>query len=210
MGARISAVLVAAMFVLNGTAFALTDEEFAIVQKVAHEYLSNVPESGYHLMADDILKKIQAGDTSMVIVDVRMPKEKKYDQGHLPGAIYIGYKEIANPENLAKLSKDKDIIVHCDTGHEQNKALSALRMLGYRAFDMKWGYMSWKSLPPTGMTLKAIENSILHEYPVEKSVAILNTHPVEETPYNPQVIEGYIPNNHPVENATDNPMVSVR
>jgi rhodanese-related sulfurtransferase len=169
MRTRISTVLVAAMFVMNGTAFALTAEEFQTVQKVANEYLNSVPENGYHIMAEDVLKRIQAKDPNLVIVDVRMPKEKKYDQGHLPGAIYMGFKEIAKAENLAKLPKDKDIIVHCDTGHEQNKALSALRMLGYNAFDMKWGYMAWKSLPPTGMTLKAIEGSILNNNPVERS-----------------------------------------
>ena len=97
-----------------------------------------------------------------------MPKEKKYDQGHLPGAIYIGFKEIAKSENLMKLPKDRDIIVHCDTGHDQNKVLTVLRMLGYNAYDLKWGYMSWKTAVPTGKTLHAIEGSIMNNYPVEK------------------------------------------
>lgn len=168
MKKRILAVVMAALLLLAGSAFALTDEEYKTVQKVANEYMSNVPADGYHVMAEDVLKRIQAGDKNLVIVDVRMPKDKKYEQGHLPGAIYIGFKEIAKPENLAKLPKYKDIIVHCDTGHEQNKALSVLRMLGYKAYDMKWGMMSWKTLPPTGLTLKAIEGSILNNYPVEK------------------------------------------
>ncbi len=168
MKKRILTVGMAALLVLAGSAFALTDEEYKTVQKVANEYMSNVPADGYHVMAEDVLKRIQAGDKNLVIVDVRMPKDKKYDQGHLPGAIYIGFKEIAKSENLAKLPKDKDIIVHCDTGHEQNKALSVLRMLGYKAYDMKWGMMSWKTLPPTGLTLKAIEGSILNNYSVEK------------------------------------------
>ena len=168
MKKRILVLAIAAVFILTGGAFALTDEEYRTVQKVANEYMSNVPADGYHIAAEDVLKRTQAGDKNLVIVDVRMPKDKKYDQGHLPGAIYIGFKEIAKPENLARLPKDKDIIVHCDTGHEQNKALSVLRMLGYRAYDMKWGMMSWKTLPPTGLTLKAIEGSILSNYPVEK------------------------------------------
>lgn len=165
---RMLAVLVTAISILNGTAFALTDEEYKTVQKVANEYLSNMPADGYHIMAEDILKRIQTGDNNFVIVDIRLPKDKKYDQEHLPGAIHIGLKEIARPESLAALPKDKDIIVHCDTGHEQNKALTVLRMLGYKAYDMKWGFMSWKTLPPTAQTLKAIEGSILNNYPVEK------------------------------------------
>lgn len=168
MRKRILALTVATLFILTGITFALTDDEYKIVQKAANEYMSNVPSDGYHVMAADVLKRIQSGDKNMLIVDVRMPKDKKYDQGHLPGAIYIGFKEIAQPDNLAKLPKDKDIIVHCDTGHEQNKALSVLRMLGFKAYDMKWGMMSWKTLPPTGLTLQAIEGSMLNNYPVEK------------------------------------------
>ncbi|RPI36978.1 MAG: rhodanese-like domain-containing protein [Nitrospiraceae bacterium] len=168
MKKRVFLVVMTVLLVLAGSAFALTDEEYRTVQKVANEYMSNTPPDGYHIMAEDVLKRIQAGDKNLVIVDVRMPKDKKYDQGHMPGAIYIGFKEIAKPENLGKLPKDKDIIVLCDTGHEQNKVLSVLRMLGYKAYDMKWGMMSWKTLPPTGLTLKAIEGSILNTYPVEK------------------------------------------
>lgn len=168
MKAWILVSVVAASLILAGTAFALTGEEYKTVQKIADEYMSNVPADGYHIAAEDVLKRLQAGDKNLVIVDVRMPKDKKYDQGHLPGAIYIGFKEIAKPENLAKLPTDKDVIVHCDTGHEQNKVLSVLRMLGFKAYDMKWGMMSWKTLPPTGLTLKAIEGSILTSYPIEK------------------------------------------
>ena len=161
-------LLTGILFILSGVAFALTDEEFKVIQKVADEFLSNEPANGYHISAEDVLKRIESGKKDFVIVDTRLPKDKKYDQGHLPEAVHIGFKDIAKPENLAKLPKDKDIIVHCDTGHDQNKALTVLRMLGYRAYDLKWGYMSWKTEKPTGLTLKAIEGSILNNYPVEK------------------------------------------
>jgi len=136
------------------------------LQKAADDFLSNLPDNGYHVMADDVLNLINSGK-DFVIVDVRMPKEKKYDQGHLPGAIHIALKELAKPENLAKLPMDKDIIVHCDTGHEQNKALTILRLLGYKAYDMKWGMMSWNAdLPPTKATQEAIAGGV--GKPIEK------------------------------------------
>jgi rhodanese-related sulfurtransferase len=159
-----------AVILVSGTvtAQALTVEESKVITKAANEYLSTIPEDGYHLSAAAVNDRIKSAKNDFIIIDVRMPKAKRYDQGHLPGAVYIGFKELATPENLAKLSKDKDLIVYCDTGHESNKALSALRLLGYRAFDMKWGYMSWKTATPTGMTLKAIEGSIANDYPIEK------------------------------------------
>lgn len=161
-------LIISLMFSLIGSAFALTEEEYKIIQRVGNEFLINIPADNYLVMAEDLLKRIQSGDKNFVIVDVRIPKEKKYDKGHIPGAIYINFKEIAKPENLAKLPKDKDIILYCDTGHTMSMALAVLRMLGYRAYALKWGMMSWKALPPTGFTLNAIADSILKDYPIEK------------------------------------------
>jgi rhodanese-related sulfurtransferase len=168
MTRKVNILLAALILFFAGSAFAANDSDFAAIQKAAYQFLSTEPENGYHLPAEDVSKRISAGKNDFIIVDVRMPKEKKYDQGHLPGAIYIGFKEIAKPENLAKLPKDKDIIVYCDTGHDQNKVLTTLRMLGYNAYDLKWGYMSWKTAIPTGKTLQAIQGSIMNNYPIEK------------------------------------------
>ena len=157
------------MFVLTGSASALTDDEYKIIQKAADEYLSAVPPTIYLLMPNEVLERIQSGKKDFVIVDVRMPKEQKYDQGHVPGAIYIGLKTLLKPENLAKLPKDKDIIVYCNIGAGQGYAISILRMLGYKAYGMRLGYMSWKTtVPDTGLTLKAIGDSVINNYPVEK------------------------------------------
>lgn len=152
---------------MSSSVFGMSSEEANIIQKASDAYMSAVPESGYHILAETVLERIKSGKKDFVIVDVRMPKAAKYDKGHLPGAVYIGFREIAKLENLAKLPKDKDIIVHCDTGHEQNKVLSVLRMLGYNAYDMKWGFSSWKTAGPTGATLNAIEGSIVNNYPLE-------------------------------------------
>jgi len=149
-------------------ALALTQEEAAVVAKVSNEYLSTMPVKEYHVMAAEVQERINSGKNDFVVVDVRIPKDKTFDQGHLPGAIYISFKDIAKPENLAKLPKEKDIIIYCATGHEENKALTVLRMLGYKAYAMKWGYMAWKTAMPTGLTLKAIEGSISTNYPIEK------------------------------------------
>ncbi len=138
------------------------------VEKAADAFLSGVPADAYLISAEKLQERIKAGGNDFVIIDVRIPKDKSYDQGHIPGAIHLGFTTIAHLENLAKLPKDKDIILYCNTGHEENKVLAVLRMLGYNAYGLKWGYMSWKVLPPTAMTLKAIEGSILNNYPVEK------------------------------------------
>ncbi|MFA5353655.1 MAG: rhodanese-like domain-containing protein [Thermodesulfovibrionales bacterium] len=136
------------------------------VRAAADEFLSSVPKTGYLLSADELTERMKSGKKDFVIVDVR-EAEEKYKAGHIPGSIFIKFTDIAKPENLAKLDKAKDIIVYCNTGHEENKALAALRMLGYKAFGLKFGYMSWKKEKPTEMTLKAIENAEAKNYPVE-------------------------------------------
>lgn len=146
-----------------------TAAEQAVLQKFVGAYMSGLPDNDwYDVMAEDVLKRIRSGKGDFVIVDVRVPKEKKYDLGHLPGAIFIGAPNIAAPESLAKLPKDKDIIVYCDTGQQQNKAVTALRLLGYRAYAMKWAYMASQPAPPTALTLEEIKRSITVGYPVEK------------------------------------------
>lgn len=55
---KVIMMLLAAMLVPAGTAFAITGEEYKTVQRIADEYMSNVPSDGYHLSAEDILNVI--------------------------------------------------------------------------------------------------------------------------------------------------------
>jgi rhodanese-related sulfurtransferase len=152
-----------------GNVAALTADEYAVVQRLGNEYLSSLPDKNYYeFVAEDVAKMIREGRTDFVIVDVRVPKEKKFDVAHLPNAMFIAAQDVARPENLAKLPKDKKVIVHCDTGQQQNKVLTVLRMLGYDAYAMKWGYMAWSPAPPTAATLDAINGSLTKAYPVAK------------------------------------------
>jgi rhodanese-related sulfurtransferase len=146
-----------------------TPAEQAVLEKFVNAYMSSLPDNEYYdVMAEDVLKRIQSGKKDFLVVDVRVPKDKKFDKGHIPGAIYIGVMDLAKPESLAKLPKGMDIIVHCDTGQQQNKAVTALRLLGYKAYAMKWGYMAWQPAPPTAATLEEIKRSITVGYPAEK------------------------------------------
>ena len=143
--------------------------DYAVIQKAADAYLSSLAANDFFdVIADDVHERMKSGKKDFVVVDGRVPKDKKYDLGHLPGALFIGVTDIAKPANLARLPKDKDVIVYCDTGQQQNKAVTALRLLGYKAYAMKWGYMAWKVAPPTGSTLDEISAAIANDYPVEK------------------------------------------
>ncbi len=160
-------ILVLIVLLSSSSVFAISAQDTEIVRTAADRYLSDVPDSGYHISADDVQKRLRSGKNDFLIVDVR-EKEEKYEAGHIPGAIYINYKDVAKPENLAKLPKDKDIILYCNSGHEENKALTVLHMLGYRAYALKFGYVAWKREKPTDAMLSVIDNASKKNYPVEQ------------------------------------------
>ena len=66
-----------------------------------------------------------------------------YAVGHIPGAINIPWKEVAEEENLKKLDPNRDIVVYCYTGHTGGIATTALRLLGYKTVNLKHGMCDW-------------------------------------------------------------------
>jgi len=46
-------------------------------------------------------------------------------------------------ENLAKLPKDRQIVVYCYTGHTASQITALLNILGYDAVNLKFGMTSW-------------------------------------------------------------------
>lgn len=146
-----------------------TPAEQATLQKFVQAYMSGLEDNDfYEVLAEEVALRIKGGKKDFVVVDVRIPKDKKFDLGHVPGAIHVNLLDLAKPETLARLPRDKEIIIHCDTGQQQNKAVTALRLLGYDAYVMKWGYMAWSPAPPTASALDAIKESVAPGYPVEK------------------------------------------
>jgi len=98
------------------------------------------------------------------IVSVRAAAD--YAKGHVPGAINIPWKDIAKEESLKKLPKDKPIIVYCYTGHTGQVACTVLNLLGYEAYNMKYGMMGWTSDPE--VLAQNVFDCNPPNYPVEK------------------------------------------
>ena len=114
-----------------------------IIQRRLNEYFSNLEHPV--ITADQVKAIIDDPNQAKnyQIVSVRKPED--YAKGHIKGAINIPWKEIAKPENLAKLDPNKKIITYCYTGHTGMIAAMVLNVLGYDAVDMKYGMMGWTS-----------------------------------------------------------------
>ena len=59
------------------------------------------------ISADALFDNLNDGDDSNDPVVVSVRSAEHYEMGHVPGAINIPWKAIANPENLAKLPADQ-------------------------------------------------------------------------------------------------------
>jgi len=99
-------------------------------------------QNGFQIKAADVHKMITEKRQDFLIVDVR-PIPPGQQGGKIAGSIFIPYSEIMKPENLARLPKDKMLILACVTGQTQNLPIVPLRVLGYNAYTMSFGMSSW-------------------------------------------------------------------
>jgi rhodanese-related sulfurtransferase len=70
------------------------------------------------------------------------PKEL-YDRGHIKGAVWMDIKTICQPDNLAKLPTDRQIVVVSNDGQTGSVVAGILNMLGYNAANLLFGMTAW-------------------------------------------------------------------
>ena len=117
--------------------------ESAIISAAADRFLSS--GRGATISPEDVYNKVVVGgDKSYVLVSLQSVED--YAKGHISGAINIPYKQIAKNTNLAKLPKDKKIVLICYTGHTASYSAMFLNELGYEAMAMKNGMMGWNDV----------------------------------------------------------------
>lgn len=74
--------------------------------------------------------RIQTVNNSALLIDVR--SEEEYNEKHLSGAISLPLEDIENDADKKIPSKDKIIIVYCNSGVRSKKAKTKLEKLGYK------------------------------------------------------------------------------
>ena len=80
-----------------------------------------------------------------LLVDVRTPKE--FTSGHIAGAINIDWKNQKEfARKIAKISKDKTVLIYCHSGHRSGLATKFLKEQGYsKIYNLETGIMGWKA-----------------------------------------------------------------
>jgi rhodanese-related sulfurtransferase/biotin operon repressor len=98
------------------------------------------PEDTTAVASDELLRRIEAGDT--VVLDVRPDPE--YAAGHLPGALHVPLEQLA--ERLAELPAGRQIVAYCRgrycvLAHDAVRLLHQHGITAQRAAD---GILEWK------------------------------------------------------------------
>lgn len=142
-----------------------SSDETTIILAAANEYFDS--GDGATVSAQTLFDNINDGDDTNDYYVVSVRSADDYALGHIPGAINIPWREITDVDNLKKIPADKPIAVYCYTGHTAGVATTALRMLGYEAYNMKFGICSWTSdVTVRGTT--AFDDAVdAHDFPTE-------------------------------------------
>lgn len=113
----------------------------------AYGYISDIDNLGIELQQSEIISidefKTYVGKEDVQIVDVRGASE--FETAHIKGAIniFVGTLE----DNLDKISKDKLIVVHCQSGTRSTIACSILAKNGFQNIkDYSGGMKEWMAL----------------------------------------------------------------
>ena len=101
--------------------------------------LGNAIENEINGLVDTISVEELKNKEEQYILDVRTIEE--YNQNHIDGAINIPLDELR--ENLEKLDKSKEIVVHCHSGLRSYLACRILKQKGYNVKNLIGGYIMY-------------------------------------------------------------------
>jgi rhodanese-related sulfurtransferase len=94
------------------------------------------------ISADALQARIAGGDSTLVVLDVRTPKE--FAAGHVPGARNIAFDEVEGRLAELQADRDRDVVVYCHSGRRAALALGTLEKAGFkRLYHLEGDYTGW-------------------------------------------------------------------
>ncbi|MFN2371632.1 MAG: rhodanese-like domain-containing protein [Candidatus Krumholzibacteriia bacterium] len=142
-----------------------SSNEQDIILAAANFYLQGT--DGPVITAQALFDNINDGDDTNDYYVISVRSAEHYALGHIPGAINIPWRTITSVDNLRKIPADQPIAVVCYTGHTAGVATTALRMLGYEAYNVKHGMMAWTTDATVRVQSAFREDVDAHDFPTE-------------------------------------------
>lgn len=76
------------------------------------------------------------------LIDVRTASE--YNGGHIANAKNIDFNGANFKSNIAKLDKNKPVLVYCQAGGRSGKAAAMMKEMGFKkVYDLEGGFGNW-------------------------------------------------------------------
>ncbi len=145
-------------------------DQFEVVRAALDSYLSS--GSSPVITASELFAILNDGDSSNDPFIISVRSNADYQKGHIAGAINIPWKEIADPDQLAKIPTGKDIVVYCYTGHTAAIAATVLNALGHNAMNLKYGMCAWTTNAEVRATNPFVNAVDSNNYPVNAIIKI--------------------------------------
>lgn len=89
------------------------------------------------------VRALLANDTSVVLLDVRSPRE--YTEERIANTPLMPLQYLERKINELNQYKHKKIIVYCYSGNRSELAVEILREYGFNALNMQGGILQWKA-----------------------------------------------------------------
>ncbi len=95
-------------------------------------------------LAPDAYQAALQAAQNVQLVDVRTPDE--YRSGYIAGAVNINSHDADFAQQLARLDKEKPLMVYCAVGGRSGKAAAKLTEMGFKnVIDLEGGMTAWKA-----------------------------------------------------------------
>jgi rhodanese-related sulfurtransferase len=134
--------------------------QFEVIRQAAEKYVHRTKPT--EILAKDLYAQMQGGAPNSDVkyynpaffsgpwvIDVRTSESGElpdpYFSGHIPGAVNVPWRQIADLQILRSLPHDRTIVVCSDTGQIGAQVTAILNILGFDAVNLKWGMTSWSS-----------------------------------------------------------------
>jgi rhodanese-related sulfurtransferase len=89
------------------------------------------------------VRALLAKDTSVVLLDVRSPRE--YTEERIANTPLMPLQNLERKINELNQYKNKKIVVYCYSGNRSELAVEILREYGFNALNMQGGIIQWKA-----------------------------------------------------------------
>lgn len=105
---------------------------------ILRKFLLQTKNDWNYITPTDFYQKFYTKNKDFILIDLR--KKEDFDKFHIKGSINIFWLDILKNENLNKLPVDKKIFLICYVGHTSSQVMVILKLLGYNAISIKFGY----------------------------------------------------------------------